>query len=92
MIRSFKHKGLEKFFTTGAKSGIRPEHATRLRLLLARLNAARIAGDMNLPGSRLHPLAGEYKGHWAVSVSGNWRLLFKFEDGEPVDVDYKDYH
>lgn len=92
MIESFKHKGLEKFFLSGSKAGIRPEQAGRLRLILARLHAARVPKDMNLPGLRLHALKGELKGCWAVDVSGNWRLVFRFEGTDVVDVDYVDYH
>lgn len=92
MIESFKHKGLEKFFLSGSKAGVRPEHAGRLRLILARLHAARVPKDMNLPGLRLHALKGELKGCWAVDVSGNWRLVFRFEGADVVDVDYVDYH
>lgn len=92
MIRSFRHKGLERFFRKGSKSGIRPEHATRLRLILARLHGARIPQDMALPGLRLHALVGERKGYWAIDVSGNWRVVFKFEAQAVVEVDYLDYH
>lgn len=90
MIKSFKHKGLEKFFLSGSKSGIRPEHAVRLRLILARLHAALAPRDMSLPGLRLHSLKGELKGYWSVDVSGNWRLVFRFEGKDVVDVDYVD--
>ena len=92
MIKSFKHKGLEKFFLGGGKAGIRPEHSDRLRLILARLHAALVPRDMSLPGLRLHALKGEMKGRWAVDVSGNWRLVFSFEGKDVVDVDYVDYH
>ncbi|RMD65178.1 peptidase [Candidatus Parcubacteria bacterium] len=92
MIESFKHKGLEKFFVSGSKAGIRPEHADRLRLILARLHAAREPKDMNLPGLRLHALKGELKGCWVVDVSENWRLVFRFAGMNVVDVDYVDYH
>ena len=92
MIKSFKHKGLEKFFSSGRKAGIRPEHASRLRLILARLNVAIEPRDMALPGLRLHELKGKLKGLWAVDVSGNWRVLFRFEGEHVVDVDYDDYH
>ena len=92
MIRNIKHKGLERFFTRGTKSGIRPEHEKRLRIILARLHAAREPKDMNLPGLRLHKLAGEYEGYWSVTVNANWRLIFRFEDGEFYDLDYLDYH
>ncbi len=92
MIRSFKHKGLAKFFETGSKAGIQSAHAERLRLILGRLNAATNAEDMGLPGLRLHPLKGERKGTWAVWVSGNWRVTFRFVGADAEIVDYEDYH
>ena len=92
MLRSFKHKGLAKFFETGSRSGIQARHADRLRLILARLNAAAVPGDMALPGLRLHPLKGSRKGTWAVSVSGSWRVTFRFEGSDVDVVDYEDYH
>ncbi len=92
MIRSFKHKGLAKFFETGSKAGIQSAHAERLRLILGRLNAAVKAEDMGLPGLRLHPLRGERKGTWAVWVSGNWRVTFRFVGADVEVVDYEDYH
>lgn len=92
MIRSFKHKGLAKFFETGSKAGIQSAHADRLRLILGRLNAAGKAEDMGLPGLRLHPLKGERKGTWAVWVSGNWRVTFRFVGPDAEVVDYEDYH
>ncbi|MDA1118832.1 MAG: type II toxin-antitoxin system RelE/ParE family toxin [Proteobacteria bacterium] len=92
MIRSFRHKGLERFFLEGTKAGIQAAHAPRLRLQLGRLDAAASPGEMNLPGWRLHSLKGSLKGRWAVSVSGNWRLTFVFEGEDAVRVDYMDYH
>jgi len=92
VIKSFKHKGLEKYFTKGSKAGIRPEHAGRLRLVLARLHASREPRDMALPGLRLHALKGGHAGHWAVDISGNWRIVFRFEEHDVVEVDYLDYH
>ena len=92
MIRSFKHKGLERFFISGSKSSIRPEQEDRLRLILAQLHAAVAPGDMALPGLRLHELKGDRKGTWSVTVSGNWRMTFSFEGKDAVDVDYEDYH
>lgn len=92
MIRTFRHKGIENFFRTGSKAGIQAAHANRLRLQLGMLDAAKSPADMGLPAWRLHPLSGELKGHWAVWVSGNWRLTFAFEDGDAVLVDYQDYH
>ncbi len=92
MIRTFKHKGLAKFFETGTKSGIQAQHAERLRLILGTLNAAVTPEDMALPGLKLHPLKGARKGTWAVSVSGNWRITFQFIGADAEVVDYEDYH
>ena len=92
MIKSFKHKGLKGLYETGNKKGIRPEHFKRLRIILARLDASQAPEDMNLPGLRLHPLKGDLKEFWAVDVSGNWRVIFRFENNNAVDVDYDDYH
>ena len=83
---------MRAFFESGDRHGIRPEHAARLRLILARLNASSEPRDMNLPGLRLHPLKGRSRGSWAVDVSGNWRVVFRFEGKDAVDVDYIDYH
>lgn len=92
MIRTFRHKGLEVFFRTGNPAGIQPAHAKRLRLQLGKLDTAKGAEDMNLPGWKLHPLKGRLKNHWSVWVSGNWRLTFAFENGDAILVDYRDYH
>lgn len=92
MIRNFSHKGVEKFFMTGSKAGIQASHALKLARQLARLNLAKAIVDMNVPGWNLHPLKGKLSGHWAVSVSGNWRLIFEFVDGDALNVDYDDYH
>ena len=92
MIKSFKHKGLERFFREGSKAGIQPKHERRLRLQLGRLDAARSAADMDLPGWRCHALKGDLKGHWAVFVEKNWRVVFTFEGEDAVLVDYQDYH
>lgn len=92
MIRGFKHKGFGRFFETGNKSGIQAQHAERLRLILAQLNATTAPRDMALPGLDLHPLKGDRKGAWAVSVSGNWRLTFRFVGKDADAVDYEDYH
>jgi proteic killer suppression protein len=92
VIKTFRHKGLERFFREGSKAGIQPQHANRLRLQLARLDAADGPGDMNLPGWKWHSLKGALAGHWAVSVSGNWRMTFTFEGEDAVLVDYRDYH
>ncbi|MBI1820655.1 MAG: type II toxin-antitoxin system RelE/ParE family toxin [Nitrospirae bacterium] len=92
MIIRFRHKGLEQFFRTGKKSGILPEHVKRLRLILIRLNTAKDPGDMDAPGLELHKLMGEFKGFWSVRVSGNWRVIFRFEQQNSTDIDYLDYH
>jgi toxin HigB-1 len=92
MIKTFAHKGIEAFFRKGKKAGIQAVHAARLARQLAQLNQAQGPRDMNLPGWRLHPLSGGLDGHRAVTVSGNWRLTFRFEDGDAILVDYQDYH
>jgi proteic killer suppression protein len=92
VIRGFKHKGLAKFFETGSRAGIQAQQAERLRLILGRLSAATGPRDMALPGLDLHPLKGDRKGTWAVSVSGNWRVTFKFLGKDADSVDYEDYH
>jgi toxin HigB-1 len=92
VIVSFRHRGLENFFRTGSKSGIQPEHAERLRLVLGRLSAATMPQDMALPGLRLHRLKGRLKERWSVTISGNWRITFTFLGKDAVHVDYEDYH
>ena len=92
MIKSINHKGLKKLYETGSKQGVNPEHANRLRLILARLDASITPDDMDLPGLNLHPLKGRFKKFWAVTVSGNWRVIFQFKDGSPANVNYLDYH
>ena len=91
-VRSFRHKGLQRFFTTGSGAGIQAKHAERLRLILGRLNVAVEPRDMNLPGLELHPLKGDQKGRWAVKVSGNWRVTFGFVGKDVEKLDYEDYH
>ena len=92
MIKSFKHKGLKEFFESGSKAGINASHASKLRLMLALLDKSKSEVDMNVPGWGMHPLAGDLKNHWSVSVSGNWRLTFRFEGEDAVLVNYQDYH
>jgi toxin HigB-1 len=92
VIRSFRHKGLENFFYDGSKKGIQPKHAEKLADILDRLDAAKAVEDMNFPGADLHPLKGALKGHWAVRVSGNWRIIYTFHEGNVFVVDYVDYH
>jgi proteic killer suppression protein len=92
VIKSFKHKGLKRYYETGSKSGIQAKHAARLRLQLAALDTARGIDDMDVPGYRLHPLKGRAKNRWSIWVSGNWRLTFEFRDGNAYVLDYEDYH
>jgi proteic killer suppression protein len=91
MIRSIRHKGLKRLFEQDDPSGVNPEHVGKLRNILATLNAAPTVAHMDLPSFRLHPLKGEMKGFWAVTVRANWRVIFRFDDGAE-DVDYVDYH
>ncbi|RLT36886.1 MAG: peptidase [Chloroflexi bacterium] len=92
MIKSFAHKGLEQFFLTGNKAGIQPQHANRIRLILAQLQQARSIDDMRIPTLRLHELKGDRKGIWSVTVQANWRITFRFVAGEAEVVEYEDYH
>ncbi|MDD5271998.1 MAG: type II toxin-antitoxin system RelE/ParE family toxin [Methylovulum sp.] len=92
MIKSFQHKGLKAFFETGSKAGIQAHHARKLADVLLRLDLAKTANDVNLPGWRLHPLAGNLAGHYSITVNGNWRITFRFEGEDVVLVDYIDYH
>jgi proteic killer suppression protein len=92
MIRSFRHKGLERFFRTGSTSGIQTKHLKRLQLILAQLDHAALIGDMDFPGSGLHPLKADRKGIWSVIVQANWRITFRFEKGDAEVVNYEDYH
>lgn len=92
MIKTFRHKGLEQFFKTSSKAGIRPDHASKLKRQLLRLDVAKKPLDMNLPGWKLHHLEGEFAGHYSVTVNGNWRMTFTFEGEDAILVDYQDYH
>jgi proteic killer suppression protein len=91
MIRTIRHKGLKRLFEQDDPSGVNPDHVDKLRSILATLHAARTVDHMDLPGFRLHPLKGQMKGFWAVTVRANWRVIFRF-DGDAEDVDYVDYH
>ncbi len=92
MIRSIRHKGLKRLYEDDDPRGVMSEHSQKLRDILARVDAAVTAADMDLPGLRLHSLKGELKGFWAVTVRANWRVIFRFVDGDALDVDYVDYH
>ncbi len=92
MIRSFKHKGLRKFFIIGSTAGIQTQHVARLEERLQALHTAITLEDMNLPGWKLHPLKGDRAGLWAINVIGSWRVVFEFVDGHAYVVNYEDYH
>jgi len=92
MIKSFKHKGLEKFYESGSTRGIQANHAKKLRMQLAALDTAQSIDDMDIPGYRLHQLTGDRKGFWSITVNANWRLTFEFEDGNVYILNYEDYH
>ena len=92
MIKSFKHKGLERFFVSGNQSGIQVSHANRIRDQLAFLHAAKFIEDMDKPGYRLHKLKGKRKDQWSITVSRNWRIVFIFDRGDAYLVNYEDYH
>lgn len=92
MIRTFRHRGLKRLHEKGDPSKLRADQAERIGIALADLNAARTPQDLDLPGYRLHPLKGGMKGFWSISISANWRIVFRFEDGDVYDVDLIDYH
>jgi proteic killer suppression protein len=92
MIKSFAHKGLEKFYVTGSLAGVQAIHAKRLRLILAQLNQAQSIKDLDVPSLHLHQLKGNRQGDWSVTVQANWRITFRFVDGNAEVVDYEDYH
>jgi proteic killer suppression protein len=92
MIRTFRHRGLQRLFRDGDASKVRADQLKRIADVLAHLDTALRPADVDLPGYRLHPLKGDLKGHWSVGISGNWRIVFRLEDGEVFDVDLVDYH
>ena len=92
MIGSFRHKGLKEFFETGGKRGIRPELASRIARRLDVLEAAQQIGDIDAHGFNLHRLKADRQNDWAISVSGNWRITFRFVNGEALDINLEDYH
>ena len=92
MIRGFKHKGLQQFYESGSTRGIQNQHSDKLRMILTTLDAAEQVLDMSAPLFQLHELKGQEKGTWSVSVNGNWRVTFQFENGHAYVVDYRDYH
>jgi toxin HigB-1 len=92
MIRSIRHKGLKRLYDDDDPRGVKAEHVEKVGDILVRLDAAVVIADMDMPGFKLHPLKGGRKGFWAVTVRANWRVIFRFEDGDAQDVDYVDYH
>jgi len=92
MIKTFKHKGLERFFSSGSARGVQANHANKLRMQLVALDTAQSIEDLDIPGYRLHPLKGNKQGIWSIVVSGNWRVTFEFKDGNAHIVNYEDYH
>ena len=92
MIRKFRHKGLQRLFEDGDRRGIRPDLLQKVENILFVLNRAKTPDDVNLPGFRLHPLKGDRRGFWAAVVRANWRIVFRFADGDAIDVDLIDYH
>lgn len=92
MIKTFRHKGLRKFYETGSAAGVQPSHAKRLRMQLSALDSAQSIADMDIPGFALHPLKGALRGRWAISVNENWRVTFEFSEGIADVLDYEDYH
>jgi proteic killer suppression protein len=92
MIQSFRHKGLKLLIERGDRRKVQPRYVDKIERILARLEAASEASNMDLPVFRLHPLKGDLAGFWSVTVSGNWRPIFRFEGGHASDVDLIDYH
>ncbi len=92
MIKSFRHKGLKDFFESGSKRGISPDLAARIGRRLDVLNAAQQSMDINAHGFGLHRLKGDRHNEWAISVSGNWRITFRFAKGDVFDISLEDYH
>jgi len=92
VIKSFRHKHLQRLFERGDRKGLNPDYVVRLEDTLARLDASPTIEGMNVPSYRLHRLKGDLNGHWAVTVRANWRLTFRFENGDAFDVDLVDYH
>ncbi|MCX0501011.1 type II toxin-antitoxin system RelE/ParE family toxin [Erwinia billingiae] len=92
MIKSFKHKGLKRFFETGSTAGVIPEHQDSLTKCLASIHQAANITDLNLPSLRLHKLKGDRNNIWSVTVRANWRITFEFTDGDAFILNYEDYH
>lgn len=92
MIRGFRHKGLERWFTLGDARGIKPKQGPRIRRMLDMIDQAVSAAELDIPGMQLHALKGERNGWWAMSVSGNYRITFRFKGEDATEIDLEDYH
>ncbi|MGD9915701.1 MAG: type II toxin-antitoxin system RelE/ParE family toxin [Rhizobiaceae bacterium] len=92
MIESIRHKGLKRFFHEDDRNKLQADMVERIRDLLTALDAATTVEDLDLPTFRLHALKGDLRGHWAITVRANWRMVFRFENGKVLDVDLVDYH
>ena len=92
MIRSFRSKALARYWTKGDERGLRPDWRNRVRLILSRLDVARVPAEMNLSGLRFHALTGNLRGRFAITVSPNWRITFAWDGDDAIDVDLEDYH
>jgi toxin HigB-1 len=92
MIRHFRHRGLKRLYDSDDRSAVNPQHADKIARMLARLDVATRPQELNVPGFRLHPLKGDLAGYWSITVSANWRIIFRFEKGDATDVDLVDYH
>ena len=92
MIKTFRHRELKRLFQQGDPSKVRADQVSRIADVLAHMDRASQPSDLDLPGYRLHALKGDLKGMWSVALSGNWRIVFRFEDGDAFDVDLVDYH
>ena len=92
MIIGFRHRGLQRLFEKGDRRRIQPEYIDKVEGVLARLDGATTPQDLDLPGYRLHRLSGDLTGLWSITISGNWRIIFRFDDGKVTDVNFVDYH
>ena len=92
MIKRFRHRGLKRLYDKDDRRGLNPDHVAKIARALARLGQAERPDEMDLPGFRLHPLKGDLVGFWSITITANWRIIFRFEGADVTDVDYMDYH
>ena len=92
MIRHFRHRGLKRLYENDDRREVNPQHSDKIARMLARLDVATRPQELNVPGFRLHPLKGDLAGYWSITVSANWRIIFRFEKSDATDVDLVDYH